>query len=287
MPRWKQQLLSVYYRATLPMRRRWNEQAALQGRAPVLVVLYHRVADDAANLWTTSRAAFDEQIAYLQENYEMVSMDETVRRIRQGENSRPCVHVTFDDGYAVNCEHALPLLIKRKIPCTYFTTTQPVLEGTPFGHDTAMGYNFPPNTIDELRAISAAGIEIGAHTRTHADIGQIQTRWKLYDELVASRDDLEDALGEQIRYFAFPFGAHRRLSAAAFHMAKQYGFDAVCSAYGGYNFPGDDAFHIQRIPADEATIRLKNWLSMDPRKLRATRRYYYGPTRNELAGALA
>jgi hypothetical protein len=57
-------------------------------------------------------------------------------------------------------------------------------------------------------------------------------------------------------------------------MAKDAGYAAVCTAYGGYNFPGDDPFHLQRIPADSEMIRLKNWVTMDPRKLQ-TRRFLY------------
>ena len=49
--------------------------------------------------------------------------------------------------------------------------------------------------------------------------------------------------------------------------ALEAGFDGVCSAYGGYNFPGDDPFHLRRIHGDPETIRLKNWLTLDPRKL--------------------
>jgi hypothetical protein len=57
-------------------------------------------------------------------------------------------------------------------------------------------------------------------------------------------------------------------------MAKQAGYEGVCSAYGGYNFPGDDAFHLQRIHGDDDMLRMKNWLSVDPRKL-AVLRYPY------------
>ena len=60
-----------------------------------------------------------------------------------------------------------------------------------------------------------------------------------------------------------------------FQLARQAGYAAVCSAYGGYNFPGDDAFHLQRFHGDPQTVRLKNWLMIDPRKCRAPR-YEYG-----------
>ena len=58
-------------------------------------------------------------------------------------------------------------------------------------------------------------------------------------------------------------------------LARECGYEGVCSAYGGYNFPGDDAFHLQRIHADDDMIRLKNWVTVDPRKLKKHRRFTY------------
>jgi hypothetical protein len=60
-------------------------------------------------------------------------------------------------------------------------------------------------------------------------------------------------------------------------MAYEAGYEAVCSAYGGYNWPGDDAFHLQRICVDGPLIRMKNWVTVDPWKERRIRRYFYGP----------
>jgi hypothetical protein len=71
----------------------------------------------------------------------------------------------------------------------------------------------------------------------------------------------------------FPYGLHQNLSGLAIETARKIGYASVCSAYGGYNFPGDDAFHLQRIHADPETIRLKNWLTVDPRKLALVRRF--------------
>jgi hypothetical protein len=74
-----------------------------------------------------------------------------------------------------------------------------------------------------------------------------------------------------IRYFAFPYGQHENLSAVAFRIAYEAGFAGVCSAYGGYNFPGDDPFHLRRFHADEEFIRFVNWMTVDPRKVRMQR----------------
>lgn len=274
MPLWRQLLLTLYYQATRPVRARNYWRAASEDRLPVMVLYYHRIADDCANPWTVSNATFLRQIHWLRERFDFVSLHEAQQRIRRGYNPQPCVSVTFDDGYADNCQQAVPWLIKERIPCTYFVTLQNVLSGEPFSHDLAMGRRIAPNTLEQLLAMAEAGIEIGAHTYSHADLGRITDPRLLHYEVVAAKEELQAVLGQPVRYFAFPYGQYANLQPAAFTLAKQSGYAGVCSAYGGYNFPGDDAFHLQRIPVDGAMIRLKNWVTVDPRKLH-TQRFVY------------
>lgn len=278
MPIWKRLLLNLYYHGSYPWRR-WNlRRAVTGGRAPVMVLFYHRVADDRANDWTLSQRTFARQMRWLRAHCELVSLAEARRRVLSGVNPRPCVSITFDDGYADNCREAIPLLIKERIPCTYFVTLQNVLDGEPFAHDLAQGHALAPNTLEQLRAMAAAGIEIGAHTYTHPDLARITDRRELRREVVAAGEDLAEAVGRPVRYFAFPFGQPENLSREAFETAYEAGYEAVCSAYGGYNFPGDDAFHLQRIPADDQMIRLKNWVTVDPRKVDTPRFRYQRAT---------
>ncbi len=117
------------------------------------------------------------------------------------------------------------------------------------------------------------GAEIGAHTRNHTDLGAIDDEGVLYDEIVGARNELADAIESPVDYFAFPFGRHANLSDRAFHIARDAGLHGACSAYGNYNLPGADPFHIQRIHGDPELIRLKNWLTIDPRKLGRTQAY--------------
>lgn len=282
---WKSGLIGAYYHATLPGRLWSSAQAARTSHAPVMVIYYHRVADHTPNGWTITNAQFRREIDWLQANFDLVSLDEAQRRVREG-NTRASVSITFDDGYAENCDQALPLLISRRIPCTYFVTSHYALTGEPFPHDVSDGTPLRTNTVAQLRSLAAAGVEIGGHTRTHADLGKIANMPQLHDEIVGGRDDLEQSLGIKIRHFAFPYGLHKNLSVAAFQTAAKAGFAGVCSAYGGYNLPGDDAFHLQRIHADPQIVRLKNWLTVDPRKVRRIERFTYEPVNDEEATRL-
>lgn len=276
MSPWKRIILTGYYHATRPYRALCRSRRMREGRVPIVVLTFHRVANDAASDWTVSRGDFAAQLDWLADRFDLVSLAEAQARIRSGSNRRPTVSITFDDGYAENCDYALPLLIERKVPLTYFVTTSAVLEGWPFPHDLAQGRYLPANTPAQLRELAELGVEIGAHTRTHADLGQLRDPAQLRDEVVGARADLEDALGEPVRYFAFPFGQPRHMQPAAFQLAAEAGYEAVCSAYGGYNWPGDDAFHLQRFCVDGPPIRTQNAATVDPYKARRIKRYDYG-----------
>jgi peptidoglycan/xylan/chitin deacetylase (PgdA/CDA1 family) len=261
-------LMGAYYYTSLPLRAVARRRMEHRGQAPLCVLFYHRVGEGAANDWSITPAVFRDHMRWLMDHVELVSLAEIQDRIRAGENDRVRVAVTFDDGYAENCQHAIPFLVEHGIPTTYFVSLKYVAEQTPFPHDVQAGRPLPPNTIGQLRELVASGIEIGAHTRTHCDIGSIERVDDLVDEMVTATRELGDLVNQPIRYFAFPYGQPQHLTAAAVELARRSGFAGVCSAYGAYNHPRGDAFHIRRFHADPGFIRLKNWVTIDPRKLR-------------------
>lgn len=270
-------LLAAYLAGSLLLRagvRRWLQ---IRGRAPVTVLFYHRISDDRRTPWTTSVDAFCRQILWLKRHCRIVSLAEAQRHLAEGRSRRPLVAITFDDGYADNCRHALPLLLEEGVPVTYFVTVENILTGKPFAHDVPYGEPAAPNTIDEIQSLAASGVEIGSHAWMHADFGRIFAPQRLYSELGDSKRVLEDLIGRPVRFFAFPFGCPRHLSRRAFRTAASVGYEAVCTAYGGYNLPGDDPFHIQRFHGDESLLRLIHRVTIDPRLLRVPRFQYALP----------
>jgi len=276
----KAPLLDLYYLATLPQRKQAATTRQQQRQVPVMSLFYHRIADSHPNAWTLSSDTFQKQIGWLQEHFDIVTLPEAQRRIASEANERPTVTITFDDGYADNCQIALPWLIEQSIPFTYFVTSNNALTGAPFAHDVKNGCPLAPNTVDQLRELAAAGVEIGAHTRTHADLGSLLDEEALHDEIVGSQRDLQQLLDHPVRYFAFPFGLPQNMSTAAFRVAFEAGLWGVCSAYGGYNLPGDDSFHLQRIHGDPEWSRFRNWFTLDPRKLCQARQFSPGDYRD-------
>lgn len=257
-PVWKHALAHLYYLATMPRRSFERQRLSQAGQMPIVILYYHRVADHSPNPWSCSNRDFIRQMRWLKDHFDMISLEETQQRMRSGNNARPAVVITFDDGYAENCEHALPWLVQERIPCTYFVSTRYMFDQVPFPHDLARGFRFAPNTTEQIRALARLGIDIGAHTRTHADLGKIHDPLRLHDEVVVAGEELQAVIDQPVRYFAFPFGLHANLNVEAFELGHTSGYEGICSAYGGANFPGGDAFHLQRIPTDAELIRIKH-----------------------------
>jgi peptidoglycan/xylan/chitin deacetylase (PgdA/CDA1 family) len=270
MPKWKQCLLQAYLAGSFPYRTWNNARLARRNRSPLMILFYHRVADTHPNGWTISTRQFAREIGYLQRQFEMISMAEIQRRLRTGQSPRPAVHITFDDGYAETCDFAIPLLVRERIPTTYFVTLGNVVEGKPFPHDLERGAPLAPNSVEQLREMAEAGIEIGAHTRTHPVLSRITDPAELQDEVVTAGRELGELIGRPMRYFACPFGLRQHFHDELFSLARAAGYEAVVSAYGGYNFPGNDDFHLQRIHGSPLLVELMNWLTLDPVKVLRT-----------------
>jgi len=87
---------------------------------PLVVLAYHRVTQlstDPHQIVVTPDN-FRAQMHYLREHCRCVRLDEDWREVRG-----PAVAVTFDDGYADNLYHALPILEEAEVPATFFICT--------------------------------------------------------------------------------------------------------------------------------------------------------------------
>jgi peptidoglycan/xylan/chitin deacetylase (PgdA/CDA1 family) len=279
---WKECLRAAYYGATLPARRRAARQRAVSQTEPVRILFYHRVADDYPNAWTITTCRFADHIHWLRARFDLVSLGEAQLRIASGKNAIPTACITFDDGYADNMHFAVPLLLDKAVPFTYFVSTNYVLSGESFPHDKVGTYPLTPNTPAQIRALSRAGVEIGGHTRSHVDLGGDLSVEQLVKEIAGGKQDLEKMIGQSVHYFAFPYGQHANMSSAAFRVAHEADFKGVCSAYGGYNWPGDAPFHLRRIHGDPEWFRFKNWMTVDPRKQRMQHDFVPGDWRAAL-----
>lgn len=121
--------------------------------------------------------------------------------------------LTFDDGYEGVHRYALPALRSHGFTATVFATTG-WLRGpheTPGALDLMLDW-------DQLRDLSAAGLEIGGHSHTHPQLDAL-TGPRLRSELARCRDLLAGELGRCPVSFAYPYGYSSRQVRAAVRAA--------------------------------------------------------------------
>src|ERR1700729_1950183 len=165
--------------------------AASPLRVPVL--MYHEIADaaDTPSALAVSPDVFAGHLAYLRDaGFNTVTAGELSAILANGTGTLPerPVVLTFDDGYGDFYTQALPLLKRNGFTATLFQTT-----GWVGKEDEAIRMM----NWRELAEAEQAGIEIGAHTRTHPQLDQLPEK-ALYEELYASKSALEDNLGLKI-----------------------------------------------------------------------------------------
>lgn len=111
----------------------------------------------------------------------------------------------------------------------------------------------PMLSTPELKALHAAGMDIGGHTCSHPILTR-QDDASARRELADGRDRLAELTGSRPRLFAYPNGKPGDdYDARHVAMARDLGFEgAVCTAWGAAR-PGDDLFQIPRFTPWDAT----------------------------------
>ena len=149
---------------------------------------------------------------------------------------RRSVVLTFDDGCRCFRDHAFPELAKRSMTATLFAVSG-ALGGTNEWDHAAGEREEELLGAEDLRRLSAAGIEIGSHGRHHRDLSLPLSDEELRDEVEGSRLDLEGLLGVPVRTFCYPYG---RLNDRAREAARVAGYLAAVSIHGHEGArPGD------------------------------------------------
>lgn len=181
------------------------------------VLMYHHVVEDGqeCNDMTVTVSRLEKDLIWLTENgYHTV----LPRELADGEPlpEKP-VLITFDDGYRSNYELLFPLLQKHdmKAVITLITYMQDV------GASNFVSWDMCREMVD------SGLVEIGSHTHYLHNLGDLGGNFvpdgvngiqripdesdsdfqaRVLDDLQKSHDLIEEALGEAVTFFAYPFG---------------------------------------------------------------------------------
>jgi peptidoglycan/xylan/chitin deacetylase (PgdA/CDA1 family) len=132
------------------------------------MLLYHRISDLPFDpqLLSVTPEHFDQHLQVLQSKYRAINSSDLVKSDDSRKVSANSVVVTFDDGYADNLIHALPLLEKHQIPATVFVTTGIVQQRKHFWWDELFRVVLGEHDVPEL-------LELNLHKSQRWNLGDI------------------------------------------------------------------------------------------------------------------
>jgi peptidoglycan/xylan/chitin deacetylase (PgdA/CDA1 family) len=212
--------------------------------AQTIIFCYHLLVDKVRYPGTEiTPAAFEAQMKELKDRgITVISMQDLLAWKRGEKNIPPrCAIITFDDGYKSQYEIAWPILKKYGYPFTMFIYTEGVRGGS-LGGGGAI-------TWEQLADMRDNGVDIEGHSATHQDLreghtitlaspGGKKTRTKLtgaqyeqwmQNEVVGSKQLLEQRLGIKVNCFAVPFGNYNE---HVKEIARNSGYEAMFTVYG-------------------------------------------------------
>jgi peptidoglycan/xylan/chitin deacetylase (PgdA/CDA1 family) len=202
---------------------------------PPLALVYHAVGEvsptrDPHGLFVRPQDLRSQIERLFSWGYETVTFSELARKASKG-SADGYVALTFDDGYVDNLDLLVPLLNDYSATATVF-----VVSGW-------LGQAHPVTpwqrilTREEVRELKLSGVEIGSHTKTHADLGSLSFEGALA-EWSESKAELEDATGDRVTAAAYPFGS---AGPDAVHACRAAGYEAAgrTSGNGAWNKPHD------------------------------------------------
>ena len=211
----------------------------------VVVLNYHKIDDTNISLSISPRD-FEEQMAYLEANgYHTITPDELYDSIT-GDIDLPenPVLITFDDGYADNYTNAYPILKKYNFKATIFVVTSFL--------DVYPNYL----TWDQVREMNQNGINIESHTVSHRSMTDISDE-QLRAELVNSKKAIEDRLGHEIGFMAYPTGTYNLHIA---QIVKEAGYKGAFTIKYGNVDEDSNVYALERVPVFRTSHTQQNFV---------------------------
>ena len=236
------------------------------------IIMFHRVNNSVKDGLTISTRMFDKMMKTLSKDYEVVSLGEVVEILRKGKNINPrAVAITFDDGYIDNYLYAAPILTKYDLPACFFITSGYIDTNRVFPWDEDAGNSFSLMNWDQVRSLAEKGFEIGAHTIDHVDLGTESVE-SAKRQIVGCKENIENRIGLEIKYFAYPFGGKKNIRGETINLVKEAGFVCCCSGYGGKVSIESDLYDLPRLPTYpnciEMSMELDNSMTYFDGKMR-------------------
>jgi len=224
---------------------------------PSLVILaYHSINGQRNDSLSVHPEKFYWQIKYyLNRGYRSITLDDYYSN-NYPEKTKLLI-ITFDDGYADNYTNAFPILKKLNCKAQIFLTVNFISTNDIFWWDEK---NINENNKaqyeilnwSQIEEMQDYGIHFGSHTLTHPKLTQISYK-QAQNEIVESRNILNDKLGLNINSFCYP---HGDCNNDIIKIVEDSGYK--CAVITSEGLPlNDSAFNLKRIGIYNETSKIK------------------------------
>lgn len=220
-------------------------------RIPIL--MYHQIdvpppSGSPLRGLVVSVASFARQMLLLKcLGYKGLSMRDLEPYINGTQQGR-VVGITFDDGYENTVRNALPILCNMGFTATCYAVSNMI--GGTNSWDASLGVEEKPlMALDDFKKWIRSGMEVGSHTRSHANLTMLSTA-ESHFEIVTSKQELEQLLECEVRHFCYPFGKFEKEHRS---VAEEAGYASATTTRRGLIHDGDDPYTLRRIMIASAT----------------------------------
>jgi len=206
--------------------------------AHVPILMYHNLRDlpntasELDRTWTVAPKQFEAQIALLvARGFQTITLGQLVAHLKHGAPlpSKPIV-ISFDDGWVEQYTVAFQVLKKHNRIGTFYIYTNPL--------DRNRYLSWA-----QLREMTAAGMDIQAHTLSHPHLLAIPAS-EAFREISESKKIIEAKLGKPVVSLSYPFGEY---NAGTIELLKRAGIESAVTLASGYRQRADELHTLHRI----------------------------------------
>ncbi len=222
----------------------WRLSASL---AYPRILMYHMIAHQIPgsklNKWRIPPQQFAKHMHYLtMHGWQAMTMSELMSSDTVPEKA---VVITFDDGFACVYDYAMPVLRDLGLKSTHYLLSHAQDNAWDAHKEVKRESLLSEKQIDTM--LASGLVEVGVHGQHHralVDMGYTE----IVDELIISKETIEQRHGIQCLSLAYPYGAWH---GAVVMAAKECGFDhAVAVKNRLYQPKHDHRFAIPRLTMD-------------------------------------
>jgi peptidoglycan/xylan/chitin deacetylase (PgdA/CDA1 family) len=226
---------------------------------PIPILVYHQIAP-APPQGTPFRSlcvapqAFARQMRSLKLlGYQGLSMSALMPYLR-GQRQGRVVGITFDDGFLNNLTHAAPVLQRLGFSSTCYAVSG--LLGQSNTWDAQAGVAAAPlMTPEQLCQWQAAGQEVGAHSRHHVHLPELDGN-HAWLEISLCKKELEAQLGCGVEHYCYPYGEYTPEHVA---MVQRAGYHSATTTRRGRCHAGASMAELPRVPVLRTTALPVLW----------------------------